>query len=106
MSIGTRLRNLRDAAKLTQAQLAEMVGLSKSGLAYIEQGLREPGWGTVQALAKALGVDCTAFVDDESEESAVGEEAKRGRGRPTKVKEEPEDQAAKKPSAKKRKGKE
>lgn len=96
MGFSSKLRELRNASGLTQGQLAEKVGLSKSGLAYLEQGLREPGWGTVRALAKALGVSCEAFdVGDDptdapqgrgrppkAKDTASSPEPKRGRGRP------------------------
>ena len=58
---GERLKAVREAAGLTQDQLAERAGLYKFSIAKLEQGVREPTWGTVQVLAKALGVDCTAF---------------------------------------------
>jgi transcriptional regulator with XRE-family HTH domain len=58
-----RLRALREAANLTQAQLAERAGLHLHGITKLEQGDREPAWATVLALADALGVDCRAFVD-------------------------------------------
>jgi transcriptional regulator with XRE-family HTH domain len=73
-----RLRQLRDAAGLTQAQLAEKAGLHRQGVAKLETGEREPAWGTVQALAKALGVSCSSFENGEVEEA----ETSRPRGRP------------------------
>jgi transcriptional regulator with XRE-family HTH domain len=58
---GARLKALREAAGLTQAALAERAGMHRFGVAKIEQGLREPGWETVLALARALNVSCSAF---------------------------------------------
>jgi transcriptional regulator with XRE-family HTH domain len=57
-----RLRELRAAAGLTQRELAERAGVSQRGLAQWEIGRRQPAWGSVLALAQALGVDCTAFA--------------------------------------------
>lgn len=57
-----RLKALREAAGLSQAALAEKAGMNRFGVAKLEQGQREPSWATVQALAAALGVDCTAFA--------------------------------------------
>jgi transcriptional regulator with XRE-family HTH domain len=74
-----RLKQLREAARLTQEQLADLAGMHKFGVAKLEQGLREPAWPTVLALAKALGVNCLAFVDDTESKEAT---PKRGRGRP------------------------
>jgi transcriptional regulator with XRE-family HTH domain len=60
-----RLWELRDAAELTQSQLAERAGLHRQGIAKLELGEREPTWATMQALARALGVSCEAFQVEE-----------------------------------------
>ena len=80
---GARLRELRTTAGLTQAELAERSGLHLHGVTKLEQGDREPSWVTVQALAKALGVDCIAFqTDDQPEAAAPPPPAKRkGKGK-------------------------
>src|SRR5260370_17363065 len=67
----TRLRQLREGAGLTQAQLAEQAGLHLHGLTKLEQGDREPGWSTVLALAEALGVECTAFIQSRTSQHAT-----------------------------------
>lgn len=61
---GRKLRELRDAAELTQAELAERAGLIPGAVARLERSEREPGWGTVLKLAKALGVTPDAFTDE------------------------------------------
>jgi transcriptional regulator with XRE-family HTH domain len=77
------LRQLREAAGLSQAELAERAGMHRFGVAKIERGERVPGWDTVLALGKALGVPCTAF---EAEGGAQGSaEQPRGPGRPKKA---------------------
>jgi non-specific serine/threonine protein kinase len=53
-SFGAQLRRLRQAANLTQEELAERAGLSWRGLKYLEQGLRRPHPDTVRRLAAAL----------------------------------------------------
>lgn len=60
-----RLSEVREVVGLSQYALAKKAGLSKQALSLLEQGEREPSWDTVQRLAKALGVDCTAFADPE-----------------------------------------
>src|SRR5690348_12906028 len=77
-----RMKALREAAGLTQAQLAEQSGLHVGAIFKLEQGRREPAWATVQALAKALGVSLEAFADQHS--AASTEPAPRPRGRPKK----------------------
>jgi transcriptional regulator with XRE-family HTH domain len=58
---GGRLKQFREAAGLSQAQLAERAGLHLHGLTKLEQGYREPSWASVLALAHALGVSVAAF---------------------------------------------
>jgi transcriptional regulator with XRE-family HTH domain len=76
---GLRLKELREKAGLTQPQLADKAGLSKGGIANIEQGIREPAWRTIQALATALGVSLEAFQEPPSADAKP-----RSRGRPPK----------------------
>ena len=59
-----RLKSLRAAAGLTQADLAERAGLHVGAVFKIEQGRREPAWTTVLALAKALGVSLRGVHPD------------------------------------------
>jgi DNA-binding XRE family transcriptional regulator len=72
-----RLKELRVRAGLTQEMLAERAELSKSGIADLEQGRREPSWSTVVALAMALGATCQDFL----QEPDAQEKAKPGRPR-------------------------
>jgi transcriptional regulator with XRE-family HTH domain len=74
-----RLRELREAAGLTQGQLAERAGVKRDAVARWEAGKREPGWSNVLGLAEALGVDCTAFTQPPAERPTAG------RGRPRKT---------------------
>jgi transcriptional regulator with XRE-family HTH domain len=75
-----KLRELREAAGLTQEQLAERAGLHTLSVAKLEQGVREPTWATVLELAEALGVSVAKFA-----EQTVNRAAKRVRGRPPKA---------------------
>ena len=77
--IGGRLRELREQKGLTQSQLAELVGVKRDAVARWEADVREPGWSNVVALAQALGVDCTAFLQ------APAEKLTPKRGRPSKA---------------------
>jgi transcriptional regulator with XRE-family HTH domain len=60
-TFGARLRRLREEAGLTQQELAERAGMHRFGVAKLERDERQPSWATVQALARALGVNCLAF---------------------------------------------
>jgi transcriptional regulator with XRE-family HTH domain len=58
---GEKLRALREAADMTQQDLADRVGVRWESVSRWERGTREPAWSDVLKLAEALGVDCTAF---------------------------------------------
>ncbi len=62
-TFGLALKQLREQAGMTQEQLAQRVGMNRPHLALLETDEAVPKWPTVLALAKALGVDCTAFPD-------------------------------------------
>jgi transcriptional regulator with XRE-family HTH domain len=81
ITFGHRLRELREAAGMTQIQLAERSGMHRQGIAKLELGEREPTWATVQALAAALGVDCTAFQDQGERPSGQKAAPNKGKGR-------------------------
>jgi DNA-binding XRE family transcriptional regulator len=58
-----KLKQLRQAAGLTQEELARKVGVNRVSLARFESGARSPSWATVLDLADALGVTVEAFVE-------------------------------------------
>src|SRR3954471_12364598 len=56
-SFGERVRILREAAGLTQEELAERAGLTADGIGALERGTRRrPYPHTIRALAEALGL--------------------------------------------------
>src|SRR4051794_1398119 len=89
----TQLQSLREAAGLSQYELARRTGLTRQTLSRLEMGDREPGWETVQLLAKALGVPCTDFIDPKVK--LPDGEANPPRGRPRKPEAEPSAQKGK-----------
>jgi transcriptional regulator with XRE-family HTH domain len=77
---GGRLRELREAAGLTQQQLADKVGCKWLAVSRWERGVREPGWGQVLAICEALDVSADEFRRPPAEREAAGP----GPGRPRK----------------------
>lgn len=61
---GEALRRVRDEKGLTQRELGEAAGIHPNTVAKMERGETEPSWQMVLTLAKALGVECTAFVPE------------------------------------------
>ena len=80
---GKRLKELREAAGLSQYELAKRSEVSGASLSRIERGDRDPSWETVLKLARALNVTVAEFdtgadpreqehssIDDQPPESA------------------------------------
>jgi transcriptional regulator with XRE-family HTH domain len=83
MTFGEKLRELREAKGLSRMALADACGVPFGTIHGYESGRRAPAFATTLKLAKALGVDCTAFADcedlaDEEKEPAT---TKKGKGK-------------------------
>jgi transcriptional regulator with XRE-family HTH domain len=55
-ALGAAIRDLRNRRGLTQQDTAQAAGLTVAHLSKIERGRTNPTWGTVEAIARALGV--------------------------------------------------
>ena len=64
VSIGRRVRVLRQRLQLTATDLAAQAGLSPGMLSKIENGGTSPSLSTLRALARALNVPMTSFFAD------------------------------------------
>jgi transcriptional regulator with XRE-family HTH domain len=80
MTFARRLTELREAAGLSQYEVAKRAGVTRQTLSRLEMGESVPSWPTVQALAKALGVSCEAFQTDTE---AATPPAKKKKGKRT-----------------------
>ena len=60
--IGDRLKTLRIRRALTQQELAEKAGISKTALNRIELNKAEPHMSTLRKLANTLNVDPTELL--------------------------------------------
>jgi len=67
MSIGTRIKDARIAKKLTQPQLAELIGISKGAIGNYEADKSSPKDDILYKLIKVLGVDANYIFQDEVE---------------------------------------
>jgi transcriptional regulator with XRE-family HTH domain len=65
MGVGERIKRLRKERGLTQAQLADASGLSRTGLGDIERGKRVPQYDTLAKLSRGLGVSVALLFDEE-----------------------------------------
>jgi transcriptional regulator with XRE-family HTH domain len=60
---GSRLRELRLEAGLTQGELGQKADMRTVSVSRLEIGKRKPRWETIQRLAVALGVDSAALLE-------------------------------------------
>lgn len=56
-NLGEKIKELRKTRKLTQEQLAELVGIDSKNISKIENGNNYPAPETISAIADALGVN-------------------------------------------------
>ena len=58
-----KLRSAREAAGVSQYELAKRSRVSKQSISALELGERKPSWETVQKLAAGLGISCEELMD-------------------------------------------
>ncbi|MBZ9690683.1 helix-turn-helix domain-containing protein [Clostridium sp. M14] len=64
MDLGLKIKTLRKEMKLTQADLAKKVSISRSYLADIERNRYNPSVDTLTNIAKGLGISLSRLVDE------------------------------------------
>ncbi|MNB67196.1 HTH-type transcriptional regulator Xre [compost metagenome] len=67
----SRLRKLRVAAKLTQSELSEKLGVGRTTIASYEQGNREPDLYTLNKIADFFNVNVDYLLGRSSNEHSV-----------------------------------
>lgn len=67
---GSHLASLRQAAGLTQQQLADAVGVKQSNIAFWERAAKPPRGEVLPALAAALGVSIPILLKQADETAA------------------------------------
>ncbi len=67
MTFAQKLRQLREEKGFSQEGLARAANVSTATVVRLERKEMDPSWSTVQALARALGVDCRAFMTQQTD---------------------------------------
>ena len=75
--IGSRIRKFRKETGLTQEQLAEMIGISKSRISNWEQGINRPDADILAELCKALKVSPSVLLDVHLTDDELNEQEKK-----------------------------
>lgn len=73
--VGKRIRLIRKREELTQAELAEKVGLSNNYVGLIERGKGHPTLETLGQVADALGVKLSDFFFSDEDENKTSKQA-------------------------------
>ncbi len=63
-AVGSRIKAAREAKKLTQEELAEMVELTPTHISVIERGAKTPRLSTFVDIANALDVSADFLLQD------------------------------------------
>ena len=69
MKIGEKIKTARISANMTQAELAEKLGVSYQNIGQLESGKRKPKLETIQKIADALGVSVAYLSGIENDTS-------------------------------------
>lgn len=64
MAVGQRIKAARQAAGMTQADLAEILKVPFQSISQWERGYRNPKLDTLNRISKALGCPVNVLVDD------------------------------------------
>lgn len=62
MPLGTRIRKAREQARISQAELARRIGISKTAMNTIEGGATDPRASRIVAIAQVLGVSTDTLL--------------------------------------------
>lgn len=70
--VGRRIKGFREARGLSQARLAEEVGLASTTVSRIERGTYGPSWDALERIAEALAVHPAELLMETGESMAGG----------------------------------
>lgn len=71
VNIGKKIRKIRLNLTLTQQQLAEQCGLTKSMISKVENGVVVPALATLTKIAQALGVKASQLIETEDQQPSL-----------------------------------
>ena len=63
LTMGEKIKNLREKAGMSQTELAEKLGLSKSVISAYEKGVRNPSFKVLPLLAETFNVSQLYFFE-------------------------------------------
>lgn len=66
-NIGEKIKELRERANMTQTELAENIGVSKSMVSAYEKGIRNPSFKVLNQLCDIFQVPESLFFDEQGQ---------------------------------------
>ncbi len=71
MTFGERLKKIRKDKKITQLELSEMIGLSRSSIAQYENDIYEPSIETIELLLNALQINISELFESNQNKKII-----------------------------------
>ena len=71
LELGTRIRSLRQARRLTLRDVAERAGVTESFLSQVERDVTSPSIATVQRIARALDLSIAQLFSEDGDSGRV-----------------------------------
>jgi len=69
--IASRLRDIRIEARLTQKEMAKIVGMTSGSIGALENGLYTPNFEVLRTLKKRLGVSYDWIIDGDKKDASI-----------------------------------
>lgn len=64
IAVGSRLRTIRIGLRISQEHLAEIVGVHRTQIGFLERGINTPDISTLAMVARGLGKKASAILDE------------------------------------------
>jgi len=77
MTLGDRIRQARERADISQAELARRIGISKNAMNTIEGGQSDPRVSRIVAIARVLGVSTDTLLDMQEKPPATRQRTRK-----------------------------
>lgn len=74
MGVGQRICRLREERRLTQGELADIIGITRAGLSHYENDRRQPAYDTLKRIANFFNVSVEYVLEGEPQRKVNREE--------------------------------
>ncbi|CAG7613349.1 HTH-type transcriptional regulator Xre [Paenibacillus solanacearum] len=71
MKLGKRISELREQRRITQGELARIIGVTRAALSHYENDRRQPDYDTLMKLAKYFSVSVEYVIEGNEDGSQI-----------------------------------